>query len=86
MSLASQILQCFMLLTKHVRCARADEELRTQVAQLKDQYAQVGDRLESEQTRIMQARSRDLHKIAYLAFRLCLAVLRLEARSSACEA
>jgi hypothetical protein len=36
--------------------ARADQELRTQVAQLKDEYARVGDQLESEQTRIMQAR------------------------------
>ena len=36
--------------------ACADKELSRQLAVLNDQYAQLNDRLESEQTRAMQAR------------------------------
>ena len=38
------------------------------MAQLKDQYAQVGDRLESEQTRIMQARLRAAEQVQRIVF------------------
>lgn len=45
--------------------ACSGSELEAQVAQLKREYSRVGDQLESEQTRIMQARSR--HNVPHLS-------------------
>ena len=42
------------------------------MAQLKDQYAQVGDRLESEQTRIMQARLRAAEQVQRILLSICV--------------